>query len=94
MVTGTDVDDTPTAGLTQWTSPWRRQVPSSWIGSGKQVGVGQVVGDVLAVACLSKGRTVILTMPIRPDGSLFRQVVTPYRSGHSEHRDVDEDIKK
>jgi hypothetical protein len=37
---------------------------------GKQVGVGQVVGDVLAVACLSKGRTVILTMPIHPDGSL------------------------
>lgn len=70
MVTGTDVDDTPTAGLTQWTSPWRRQVPSSWIGSGKQVGVGQVVGDVLAVACSSKGRTVILTMPIHPDGSL------------------------
>jgi hypothetical protein len=31
-----------------------------------------VVADYsdLAVACLSKGRTVILTMPIHPDGSL------------------------
>jgi hypothetical protein len=38
--------------------------------NGKQVGVGQVIGDVLAVACLSKGRTVILTMNINPDGSL------------------------
>ena len=37
--------------------------------NGKQVGVGQVIGDVLAVACLSKGRTVILTMTINPDGS-------------------------
>jgi hypothetical protein len=38
--------------------------------NGKQVGVGQVIGDVLAVACLTKGRTVILTMKINPDGSL------------------------
>jgi hypothetical protein len=38
--------------------------------NGKQVGVGQVIGDVLAVACLSKGRTMILTMNINPDGSL------------------------
>ena len=38
--------------------------------NGKQVGVGQVIGDVLAVACLTKGRTVILTMKINQDGSL------------------------
>ena len=38
--------------------------------NGKQVGVGQVIGNVLAVACLIKGRTVILTMNIGPDGSL------------------------
>jgi hypothetical protein len=38
--------------------------------NGKQVGVGQVIGDVFAVACLSKGRTMILTMNINPDGSL------------------------
>ena len=38
--------------------------------NGKQVGIGQVIGDVLAVACLSRGRTVILTMTISPNGSL------------------------
>jgi hypothetical protein len=38
--------------------------------NGKQVGVGQLVGNVLAVACLTKGRTAILIMNINPDGSL------------------------
>jgi hypothetical protein len=38
--------------------------------NGKQVGVGQVIGNVLAAACLIKGRTVILTMAINRDGSL------------------------
>ena len=38
--------------------------------NGKQVGVGQVIGNVLAVACLTKGRTAILAMNINPDGSL------------------------
>jgi hypothetical protein len=38
--------------------------------NGKQVGVGQVIGHVLAVACLTKGRTAILIMNINPDGSL------------------------
>ena len=38
--------------------------------NGKQVGVSQVIGNVLAVACLIKGRTVILTMAINQDGSL------------------------
>jgi len=38
--------------------------------NGKQVGVGQVIGNVLAVASLTKGRTAILVMNINPDGSL------------------------
>jgi hypothetical protein len=38
--------------------------------NGKQVGVGEVIGNVLAVACLTKGRTAILMMNINPDGSL------------------------
>jgi hypothetical protein len=38
--------------------------------NGKQVGVGEVIGNVLAVACLTKGRTAILLMTINPDGSL------------------------
>jgi hypothetical protein len=38
--------------------------------NGKQVGVGQVIDDVLAVASTTKGRTVILLMTINADGSL------------------------
>lgn len=38
--------------------------------NGRQVGVGQVIGNVLAVAYLTKGRTAILIMTINPDGSL------------------------
>jgi hypothetical protein len=38
--------------------------------NGKQVSVGEVIGNVLAVACLTKGRTAILLMTINPDGSL------------------------
>ena len=38
--------------------------------NGKQHGVGQVIGDVLVVGCLIKGRTAILIMAINPDGSL------------------------
>jgi hypothetical protein len=38
--------------------------------NGKNVGVGQVIGNVLAVASSTRGRTVILMMNINPDGSL------------------------
>ena len=38
--------------------------------NGKSVGVGQVIGNVLAVASSTRGRTVILMMNINPDGSL------------------------
>ena len=38
--------------------------------NGKQVGVAQVIGDTLVVACLFKGRTAILMMTSNPDGSL------------------------
>ena len=38
--------------------------------NGKNVGVGQVIGTVLAVASSARGRTVILMMNINPDGSL------------------------
>jgi hypothetical protein len=37
---------------------------------GKNVGVGEIVGNVLAVASWVNGKTVILTMQINPDGSL------------------------
>jgi hypothetical protein len=38
--------------------------------NGKQVGVGRVIGNVVAVASSTKGRTAILIMSINPDGSL------------------------
>jgi hypothetical protein len=38
--------------------------------NGKQVGIGQVIGNVLAIASLTKGRTAILLMTIHQDGSL------------------------
>ena len=38
--------------------------------NGKQVGVGQVIGNALVVDFLNKGRTVILVMSISPDGLL------------------------
>jgi hypothetical protein len=39
-------------------------------GNGKQVGVGQLVGNSLAVASVTDGRTSILMMTINADGSL------------------------
>jgi hypothetical protein len=38
--------------------------------NGRQVGVGQVMGNVLAVPYSIKGRSAILLMNINPDGSL------------------------
>jgi hypothetical protein len=70
-VAGTDVDGTSYTGSHKLDTRWRHPAPSNWIGTTvSRFGVGQVIGDVLAVACLSKGRTVILTMNINPDGSL------------------------
>jgi hypothetical protein len=41
----------------------------AWDG-GKNVGVGQIIGNVLAVASSTRGRTVILMMSINTNGSL------------------------
>jgi hypothetical protein len=38
--------------------------------NGKNVGVGQIIGNTLAVASFSRGRMVLLIMTINPDGSL------------------------
>jgi hypothetical protein len=71
IVTGTDVDGTSYSGAhtVDISMAPSGALELNW-DDGKQVGVGLVIGDVLAVACLSKGRTVILTMTINPDGSL------------------------
>jgi hypothetical protein len=70
-VTGTEPDGAPYLG--------RRVVSISLTPSGalelewddgKVVGVGQIIGNVLAVAWLNKGRTVVSLMTVNPDGSL------------------------
>jgi hypothetical protein len=70
-VTGTDPDGKPYVGagiLDVGLAP-SGALELEW-DNGKQVGVGQVIGNVLAVACLTKGRTSILIMTINPDGLL------------------------
>ena len=39
-------------------------------GNGKQVGVGQLLGTTLAIAAVNDGRTALLTMTVKADGSL------------------------
>jgi hypothetical protein len=71
VVTGTDPDGKPYVGthILDVSMAPSGALELDW-DNGKQVGVGQVIGNFLAVACLIKGRTVILTMAINPDGSL------------------------
>jgi hypothetical protein len=71
VVSGTDPDGRPYAGssIVDISLAPSGALELEW-DNGKQVGVGQVVGNVLAIACLTKGRTAILLMTINPDGSL------------------------
>jgi hypothetical protein len=39
-------------------------------GNGKRVGVGQLLGNTLAIAAVDDGRTALLTMTVNADGSL------------------------
>jgi hypothetical protein len=71
VVTGTDPDGRPYAGsrILDISLAPSGALELEW-DNGKQVGVGQVIGDVLVVACLTKDRTAILIMNINSDGSL------------------------
>jgi hypothetical protein len=71
QVTGTDSDGRPydVPGIVAISLAPSGALELEW-DNGKQVGVGRVVGNVLAVACLTKGRTAILVMNINSDGSL------------------------
>jgi hypothetical protein len=71
VVTGTDSNGKPYAGasIVDISLAPSGALELQW-DNGKQVGVGQLIGDVLAVSCLTNGRTAILTMNINPDGSL------------------------
>jgi hypothetical protein len=70
-VTGTDADGKPypvkhTLGITLAPSG---ALELEW-DNGKNFGVGEVIGDTLAVATWTNGKTVVMTMQINPDGSL------------------------
>jgi hypothetical protein len=71
VVTGTDSDGKPYAspGIVDIALAASGALEFEW-DNGKQVGIGEVIGNVLTVACLTKGRTAILTMKINADGSL------------------------
>jgi hypothetical protein len=70
-VTGTDSDGKPYVrdGIVDISLAPSGALELAW-DNGKQVGVGQVIGGVLAVATSSNGRTAIWIMNINPDGSL------------------------
>jgi hypothetical protein len=71
VVSGTDSDGRPYAGagVVDIALAPSGALELDW-DNGRQVGVAQVIGDVLVVACLTKGRTAILIMTVNPDGSL------------------------
>jgi len=71
VVGGTDTDGKPYAGtgIVDIALAPSGALELDW-DNGKQVGVAQVIGDVVVVSCLIKGRTAILTMTVNADGSL------------------------
>jgi hypothetical protein len=71
VVRGTDPDGKPYAGagIVDIALAPSGALELDW-NNGKQVGIAQVIGDVLVVGCLNKGRTAVLIMTVNPDGSL------------------------
>ena len=71
VVSGTDPDGKPYVGpgIVDIALAPSGALELDW-DNGKQVGVAQVIGDTLVVACLFKGRTAILMMTSNSDGSL------------------------
>ena len=71
VVTGTDADGRqyPGSGIVDIALAPSGALELVW-DNGRQVGVGQLVGNVLAVASATRGRTMILVMSINPDGTL------------------------
>jgi hypothetical protein len=70
-VSGTEPDGTPygTSEILDVAMTPSGALELSW-DSGRSVGIGQLIGNVLAVASVVRGRTAILIMNINPDGSL------------------------
>jgi hypothetical protein len=82
-VTGTDSDGRPyaAAGIVDISLAPSGALEFDW-DNGKQVGIGEVTGNILTVALLAKGRTAILTMNINPDGSLSGKWLRRTDRGH------------
>jgi hypothetical protein len=70
-VTGTDSNGRPypSAGIVDIALAPSGALEVAW-DNGKQVGVGQMIGNVLAVASSTSGRTTIWIMTVNSDGSL------------------------
>ena len=70
-VSGTEPDGTPygSPGIVDIALTPSGALELIW-DNGRYVGVGQVIGSVLAVASVARGRTTILIMNINADGSL------------------------
>lgn len=70
-VSGTEPDGTPygSSGILDIALTPSGALELAW-DNGRYVGIGQVIGNVLAVASVARGRTTILIMTINPDGSL------------------------
>ena len=70
-MTGTDLDGHPyaTPGVVEVSRVPSGAFELNW-DNGNVFGVGQVIGNALAVSLLTKGRTTILIMEIKPDSSL------------------------
>jgi len=71
VVTGTETDGAKYdgEGTLAVTMDKSGALELKWDG-GKYVGIGQVVGNQLAVGSIADGRVVIAVMEIKPDGSL------------------------
>jgi len=88
VVTGTESDGRPYAGpgIVDISLAPSGALELEW-DNGKQVGVGEVIGNVLTIASLAKGRTAILMMDINPDGSLsgkwLRRTDRGYKGGET-----------
>jgi len=71
VVTGTETDGKSYdgAGTLAVTMDKSGALELKWDG-GKYVGIGQVIGNQVAIGSLAEGRVVIAIMDIKPDGSL------------------------
>lgn len=69
-VTGTETDGTAyEPGILAITQEPSGALGVKWDG-GDYIGVGQVTGNILAVAAIADGKNSIILMDIKPDGSL------------------------